>query len=395
LKATNGKEYLDFTSGIAVTSTGHCHPKIVEAVRAQAEKVAHVQYAVALHEPLLNLTDALGTVLPKSLDSIYYGNSGAEAVEAAIRLARMATGRPNIISFMGGYHGRTVASASLTSARATVRSGFSPLMAGAYVAAFPHAARWNMSEDEAVRFALAELDLLFKAISDPRDTAAFIIEPVLGDGGYIPTPVEFIKGLKKRADEHGILLIFDEIQCGVGRTGKYWAQYHYDVTPDILIFAKGIASGYPISGIAAPESLMRKAWPGSQGGTYCGNAVAAAAAIATIEVIANESLVENAALRGSELRSSLDQLVKDHRNMSCNVRGLGLMQGIEFFDADRKANWKLAEEIRAEAENQGLLLLTCGQEGNVIRIVPPLIVSKKELEQGMDIFSSAIQAVLG
>lgn len=393
IHATDGKAYLDFTTGIGVTSTGHCHPRVVEAAREQVGKVIHAQYTTVMHRPLLDLTERLGDVLPARLDSVFYANSGSEAVEAAIRLARMATGRPNIVAFHGGFHGRTVAAASLTTAGSRFRSGFGPMMGGVVIAPFPDAIRYQMSEDDAVRFALQELDLTLRTVSHVDDTAAFIIEPALGDGGYLPTPLGFLEGLRERADRHGIQLIIDEIQAGVGRTGKFWGHQWSAVEPDIMTFAKGIASGFPISGIAAPEETMAKAWPGSQGGTYGGNAVAAAAAIATLEVIEEESLVENSLARGEELRSGLETAAARYPHI-VDVRGNGLMIGIEFADGDNTPRPDLASAVQKAAIDQELLLLTCGLRDNVVRVIPPLTVSASEIETGVERMLAAMAAVL-
>ncbi|MGB3375959.1 MAG: aminotransferase class III-fold pyridoxal phosphate-dependent enzyme, partial [Microbacterium sp.] len=308
ITGTDGERYLDFTTGIGVTSTGHCHPRVVEAAREQVGKIIHAQYTTVMHQPLLQLTEKLGEVLPAGLDSVFYANSGSEGVEASIRLARMATGRPNIIAFHGGFHGRTVAAASLTTAGTRFRSGFAPIMGGVHIAPFPYAFRYGWSVDTAVDFALRELDFVLQTVTPPSETAGFIIEPALGDGGYLPTPPRFLEGLRERADQHGIVLIIDEIQAGVGRTGRFWGHQHSTVTPDVLLTAKGIASGFPISAMAASTALMKQAWPGSQGGTYGGNAVAAAAGVATLDVIRDEDLVENARVRGDELHAGLAAL---------------------------------------------------------------------------------------
>src|SRR5919112_3222994 len=268
IHATDGKKYLDFTTGIGVTSTGHCHPDVVAAAREQVGKIVHAQYTTVMHKPLLELTEKLGEFLPTGLDSVFYATSGSEAVEASIRLARMATGRPNIVVFQGGFHGRTVAAASLTTAGTKFSAGYAPLMAGVHMSSFPYAYRYGWDQASAVDFALKELDYLLKTRTAPNDTAAFLIEPVLGDGGYLPTPPSFMEGLRERADLYGIKLIFDEVQAGVGRTGKFWGHQYSLATPDIIITAKGIASGFPISAIAASTATMAKAWPGSQGGTY-------------------------------------------------------------------------------------------------------------------------------
>ncbi|MBO0850933.1 MAG: aminotransferase class III-fold pyridoxal phosphate-dependent enzyme, partial [Pseudonocardia sp.] len=300
------RRYLDFTAGIGVTSTGHCHPRVVEAAQKQVATLIHGQYTTVMHEPLLALTDRLGEVLPERLDSLFYMNSGSEAVEASVRLARHATGRQGIVSFAGGFHGRSMGAAALTTSGAKIRAGLGPLMPGVSVAPFPYAFRYGWSVPEAVEFCLRELDYLLATASPVADTAAFLVEPVLGEGGYVPTPPEFLAGLRERADRHGILLIVDEVQTGVGRTGKFWGHQHTPgVEPDILITAKGLASGFPLSGIAAPTELMAKAWPGSQGGTYGGNAVACAAALATLDVVRDENLVDNAAEQGRRLADGL------------------------------------------------------------------------------------------
>ena len=387
---TNGEKYLDFTTGIGVTSTGHCHPRVVEAAQKQVGTIIHAQYTTVMHKPLLALTEKLGEYLPAGLDSVFYANSGSEAVEASIRLARMATGRPNIIAFHGGFHGRTVAAASLTTAGLKFRSGFSPLMGGVHIAPFPHAFRYGWDIDTAIDFALQELDYLLTTISAPEETAGFIIEPVLGDGGYIPTPPRFLKGLRERADRFGIVLILDEVQAGVGRTGKFWGHQHSSIHPDIVITAKGLASGFPISAIAASSELMGKAWPGSQGGTYGGNAVAAAAAVATLDVLRDEGLVENARDRGDELQRGLNGLKSDSPLMG-DTRGLGLMQAVEFVTEDGEPNAALAAAVQQVAIAQNLLLLTCGSAGNVIRLVPALNVSSDEIAIGLERFERAVR----
>lgn len=394
IHGTDGRDYLDFTTGIGVTSTGHCHPKVVAAAQQQVGQVIHAQYTTVMHKPLLELIDKLGGVLPSQLDSLFFANSGSEAVEAAVRLARMATGKPNIVVFQGGFHGRTVAAASLTTAGTRFSAGFSPLMGGVQMAPFPYAHRYGMSEEQAVEFALTELDYLFASRVAPNDTAAFLIEPVLGDGGYLPAPDAFLRGLRERADKHGILLIVDEVQAGFGRTGKFWGHEFSGIDPDILITAKGLASGFPISAIAAPTDLMSKAWPGSQGGTYGGNAVAAAAACATIDVIAEENLVENARVRGDQLAEGLARIAEKYPAIT-DVRGRGLMQGIEFGDSDGRSGGQLAGAVQQATTGNGLLTLTCGPLGNVVRLIPALVVSADEIDLGLERFGAAVAEVVG
>ncbi|MEE2569754.1 aminotransferase class III-fold pyridoxal phosphate-dependent enzyme [Pseudarthrobacter sp. J64] len=391
---TDGKDYLDFTTGIGVTSTGHCHPKVVAAAREQVGKIIHAQYTTVMHQPLLELTEKLGEVLPAGLDSVFYANSGSEAVEAAIRLARMATARPNIVVFQGGFHGRTVAAASLTTAGTKFSAGFSPLMSGVHMSAFPYAYRYGWDEGAAVEFALQELDYLLQTRTAPNDTAAFLIEPALGDGGYLPTPPAFMEGLRERADKYGIQLIFDEVQAGVGRTGKFWGHQYSQATPDIIITAKGIASGFPISAIAASTETMSKAWPGSQGGTYGGNAVSAAAGVATLEVVKEEGLVENSRLRGEQLQAGLKE-IQQRFPVIGDVRGRGLMQGIEFTGQDGKPDSATAAAVQQATTDQGLLTLTCGPAGNVVRLIPALVVTPEEISLGLERFEAAVGAVVG
>jgi len=392
IHGVDGRAYLDFTTGIGVTSTGHCHPKVVNAAREQTGKIIHAQYTTVMHRPLLDLTDKLGEVLPRGLDSVFYANSGSEAVEAAVRLARMATGRPNIVVFQGGFHGRTVAAASLTTAGTRFSAGFAPLMAGVHMSAFPYAYRYGWDEEYAVAFALRELDYLLQTRTAPNDTAAFLIEPALGDGGYLPTPPAFLEGLRERATHHGIQLIVDEVQAGVGRMGRFWGHQFSSAEPDILVTAKGIASGFPISAIAASADTMSKAWPGSQGGTYGGNAVSAAAGVATLQVVEEERLVENSRIRGDQLQAGLMRL-RDRFPAIGDVRGLGLMQGIEFTCGDGTPDADTAAAVQRATTEQDLLTLTCGPAGNVVRLIPALVVTEEEIDAGLARFEAALDAV--
>ncbi|HJP75325.1 MAG TPA: aminotransferase class III-fold pyridoxal phosphate-dependent enzyme [Pseudonocardiaceae bacterium] len=388
----SGRRYLDFTAGIGVTSTGHCHPRVVAAAQEQVGKLIHGQYTTVMHRPLLTLAERLGEVLPGSIDSVFFANSGSEAVEAALRLARMATGRPNIVTFQGGFHGRTVAAASLTTSGTKVRTGFGPMMAGVSIAPFPYAYHYGWDEQTATEFALRELDYLFATVTAPDDTAAFLVEPVLGEGGYVPAPAGFLEGLRERADRHGILLVLDEVQTGYGRTGKFWGHQHYDVAPDVIITAKGLASGFPLSAIAASTELMQRARPGSQGGTYGGNAVACAAALATLDVIESEGLVANAAERGAQLIDGARK-VGDNTAAIGDVRGLGLMVASEFTAPDGSPDPATATRAHQAAAERGLLLLTCGPFGNVVRMIPPLIVDAQQIEEGLRIWSETVESV--
>lgn len=385
----NERRYLDFTAGIGVTSTGHCHPRVVDAAQRQVGTLIHGQYTTVMHRPLLDLTERLGDVLPNGMDRVFYLNSGSEAVEASVRLARQATGRDNIVAFHGGFHGRTMGAGALTTSGVKVRAGIGPMMPGVSVSPFPEAYRHGWSEAEATRFALAELDQLFATVTSPKDTAALIVEPVLGEGGYIPAPAAFLSGLRERADAHGILLIFDEVQTGVGRTGTFWGHEHAGVRPDVLITAKGLASGFPLSAIAAPAELMDKAWPGSQGGTYGGNAVAAAAALATLDVVRDEGLVANAAEQGRRLRDGLHKVAAEHSGIG-DVRGRGLMLANEFTTAEGAPDTAAATRAHQAAAEQGLLLLTCGPHGNVVRMIPPLVVGAEQVDEALRLWSAAL-----
>lgn len=388
----DGRRYLDFTAGIGVTSTGHCHPHVVAAAQQQVASLIHGQYTTVMHRPLLELVERLGDVLPAHLDSVFFANSGSEAIEAALRLARQATGRPNIVVFHGGFHGRTVAAATMTTSGTRFSAGFSPLMGGVHIAPFPTAYRYGWSEEEATAFALRELDYLFATVTSPAETAAFVVEPVLGEGGYVPGNTAFFEGLRERADAHGIVLVIDEIQTGFGRTGRFFGHEHFAVRPDIITIAKGLASGFPISGIAASAALMEKAWPGSQGGTYGANAVACAAAVATIEVIEKEGLVANAAARGSELIDGARTVAASDRGIG-DVRGLGLLVGSEFTAADGSPDRARAAAAQQLAATKGLLLLTCGAHMNVVRMIPPLIVSAEQVAEALAIWADVVAEV--
>jgi 4-aminobutyrate aminotransferase len=391
LYGEDGRRHLDFTAGIGVTSTGHCHPRVVEAAQRQVATLIHGQYTTVMHRPLLTLADRLSEVLPPELDTVFFVNSGSEAVESALRLARHATGRPNVVVFHGSFHGRTIGAASMTTSGTKFRAGFAPLMAGVVIAPFPFAYRYGWDERTATEFALRELDYVLATVSAPDETAAFFVEPVLGEGGYVPANSAFLGGLRERADRHGILLVADEIQTGYGRTGRFWGYEHFGVRPDIIVTAKGLASGFPLSGIAAPKALMVKGWTGSQGGTYGGNAVACAAALATLDVIQDEGLVENARSRGAQLQDGLRKVAADNPVIG-DVRGLGLMVGSDFTSKDGQPDTDTAQRAQRAAGERGLLLLTCGAWGNVVRMIPPLIVNAEQVDEAVTIWADAVRA---
>ena len=393
LIAKDGKRYLDFTAGIGVTATGHCHPAVVAAARDQVGKLIHAQYTTVTHQPMLDLAERLVAKMPNGIDSVAFSNSGSEAVEMALRLARHATRRANIIVFNGGFHGRTIGAASLTTSGTKVRTGFHPMMAGVVVAPFPHAWRYGWSEEEATRFCLAELDEIFKTQTAPEDTAAMVIEPVQGEFGYYPANSAFMQGLAERCKKYGILLVCDEIQAGYGRSGSFWSHQHFGITPDIVITAKGLASGFPLSAMAASQTLMAKGLPGSQGGTYGANAVSCAAALATLQVVDSENLVANAAARGQQLWDHLQSLRQQYPLLA-DLRGKGLMLGLEVAESPGKPLPDLAASLTTACEEQGLLLLRCGPDGQIIRWLPPLVVSEAEVEDAVQRFKRALEGVL-
>lgn len=389
-----GNQFLDFTSGIGVTATGHCHPQIVGAVKAQASQLLFGQMNCMLPEVTLRYATALRAKTPSSIETFFFSNSGAEAVEGAIKLARMATGRPNVIAFEGGFHGRTAMTMALTSSKKVYREGFQPLPAGVFFSPFPNSFYYGWSREETVRFCLAQLERLLQTQSSADETAAFIIEPVLGEGGFVPAPAEFLLGLREICDRTGVLLIVDEIQSGFGRSGEMWAHEHCGISPDILTMAKGIASGLPMSAIGASHELMARWVPGAHGGTYGGgSAISMAAALATLEVIEDEQLIENARVIGSKLKQHLEAIVPKYSG-TADVRGHGLMVGVELI-SDGKPDKQTAIRIQADCLKSKLLLLICGTGGNVLRWLPPLNVSEQEIDIACKIFESAMEGRVG
>lgn len=385
LYATDGRKMLDFTCGIGVTNTGHCHPKVVEAIRQQAGLLIHGQVNLVVHKPLLELVDELRTVLPSTLDGFFFSNSGAEAVEGALKLARHATGRPNVIVVQGSFHGRTNATMAMTTSKNSYKIGYQPLMPGVYVTPFPYALRYGWDEEKASQWCLDELELLLMTQLAPQETAAIFIEPIIGEGGYLVPPKTFMKGLRELTQKHGILLVADEVQSGFGRTGKWFGYQHFEIEPDIMTVAKGIASGMPISGVISRLELMSKWIPGSHGGTYGGNAVAAAAAVATIRTIKEEKIIENVVTRGAQLKAGLAHLQEKYPQIA-DVRGLGLMVGTEFRDAHGKPDKKTTKAVQAECLSRQMMLLTAGPWDNTIRWIPPLVVTESQMNEALNIF---------
>lgn len=385
----DGTRYLDFTCGIGVTNTGHCHPKVVRAVQEQAAKLLHGQANIIFHPPLLELAEELRTIVPEELDCFFLSNSGAEAVEGAIKLARHATARPNVIVFQGSFHGRTALTMALTTSKTIYRAGYQPLPAGVFVAPYPYTYRYGWGPEETEVFCLREVEFLLMTQTAPWETAAILVEPVLGEGGYVVPPPGFLKGLRRICDEHSILLIADEVQSGFGRTGKWFAVEHFGVVPDIMVMAKGLASGLPLSGVAARRELMERWVPGSHGGTYGGNAIACAAAVATIRTIREEGLLENARQSGAWLMEQLRALQAEFSIIG-DVRGLGLMIGVEFTAPDGSPATDLAKALGKGCLKRHLLLLTCGPWSNTVRWIPPLTVTREQMEEALTTFKDAL-----
>eukprot|EP01121_Diplochlamys_sp_Union-15-3_P021806 TRINITY_DN9032_c0_g3_i2.p1 TRINITY_DN9032_c0_g3~~TRINITY_DN9032_c0_g3_i2.p1 ORF type:complete len:449 (+),score=60.63 TRINITY_DN9032_c0_g3_i2:65-1411(+) len=390
---TNGKKYLDFTAGIAVTNTGHCHPKVVKAVQEQVSKLIHGQVNIFYHKAMLGLIDKLLPKMPHGLDTFSFHNSGAEAIENAIKVARHYTGKPNVIVFQGGFHGRTIGTLSLTTSKTVYRAGYGPLMSGVFVTPFPYCfqcpvsrANRNFNQDNCCNKHEMELELMLKQQTASSETAAILIEPILGEGGYVVPPPGFLKYLRKFCTENNILLILDEVQSGFYRTGKLFAFEHFGITPDIIVMAKGLGSGFPISAIAVPNSLTKSQIPGSMGGTYSGNAVACAAATATLEVMEDPSFVKNIATQSATLMNGLQEMKEDSSNQIVDVRGLGLMIGIEL----KSSNVGLATKVAKTCLNNGMLVLSTGSY-ETIRFMPPLVVNDKEAKEALSIFKSSLK----
>jgi len=387
-------QYIDFTSGIGVTNTGHSHPKVVEAIQSQATQMIFGQMNIVISPTFLELADKLDEVTPPGIDQFFFSNSGAEAVEASVKLARAATGKRNIIVFQGSFHGRTHQAMAMTTSKYVYRYNYQPLPGGIFVAPFPYSYYYGWDDDQTIDFCLQQLDLLLHSQTAPDETAMIMIEPVLGEGGYVPAPPRFMQELRAVCDENNILLAVDEVQSGFGRTGKFFCIEHAEVEPDIVVMAKGLASGMPISAIGSRSEYMANWKPGTHGGTYGGgNAVAAVAASTTIDVIRGERLVENAAAMGQHLMNGLRDLQAEYPVIG-DVRGYGLMVATEFSTAAGKPDASTTKAVAQECLKRNLLLLTCGSYGNVIRWIPPLVVNEQEIDTALSIFNEALSVAV-
>ncbi|HEY6379671.1 MAG TPA: aminotransferase class III-fold pyridoxal phosphate-dependent enzyme [Candidatus Dormibacteraeota bacterium] len=394
LRTVDGRDVLDFGCGIGVTTLGHQHPAVVGAVMAQADRLWHTS-VTALHPAMIEAAEALVRVTPAGLDRVFWCNSGAEAVEGAIKLARKATGRPDIIAFEGAFHGRTYGALSLTASRERYRAGVGPFLPGVHHVAYPTCvtAPGHVS-GECCASAEREIGRLLNTRVSPGDVAAIVVEPVLGEGGYVVPPPGFLPALRRLCDSHGILLVADEVQTGMARTGRMFAVEHTGVVPDIMTVAKGLGNGLPVAAVVARHEHMDAWHPGDHGTTYGGNAVACAAACAVIETIERDQLCARAERLGALVLERARGWQAEVPALA-DVRGLGLMVGLELRHPDGSAARELVKGTLAAALRRDLLVLSCGVEGNVIRLLPPVTISEADLERGLSILESCLVETCG
>jgi len=385
-----GRRYIDFAGGIGVLNVGHGHPKVMEAVHAQMDRLTHTSFQVVMYESYLRLAERLCALAPgEGPQKAIFFSTGAEAVENAVKIARAHTGRPGVISFHGGFHGRTLLALSLTGSVVPYKQNFGPYATEIYQVPFPYEYRGWSSEK-----ALASLNELFESAIAPQRVAAIIIEPVLGEGGFVPAPAAFLQELRALTEKHGILLIADEIQTGFGRTGKFFAIEHSGVSPDLVTVAKSLAAGFPLSGVVGRAEVMDAPAPGGLGGTYGGNPVACAAGLAVLDVMRDEKLPERAARIGSIVEERMRTWASEH-NLVGDVRVMGAMAGMELV-RDRTTKTPADAEtakILVLAREQGLILLRAGIHHNVIRTLMPLNIPDDQLNDGLDIIGSALAEV--
>jgi 4-aminobutyrate aminotransferase len=389
----SGRKYMDFSSGLAVLNIGHNHPRVLEAIRDQLLRCVHTG-GIYYNETTVAAAEHLVSVTPGELDMLFFSNSGAEAVEGALKLARFVTGRQGIISFTGAFHGRTFGALSVTTSTAKYRKSYHPLLPSVYQVPYPYCFRCAFGCRQGVcglRCLEYLKDFMEREIS-PEEVAAIIFEPVLGEGGYFPAPHDFVKGLRELCTKHGILLIADEVQSGIGRTGKWFAIEHHGIIPDILTTAKGIASGMPLSAVVSTPGLMNKWTSGAHGTTFGGNPVSCAASIATIDVIREEGLLERSYAMGESALGRLSEFADGHPLVG-SVRGYGFMIGIEFVKDNGDPDREACDKVLEYCLKKGLILINCGLERNVIRFIPSLIVSENEMEMGLDILEEGVKSL--
>ncbi|WP_042268331.1 4-aminobutyrate--2-oxoglutarate transaminase [Paraburkholderia heleia] len=386
-----GRRFIDFAAGIAVCNTGHRHPKIVAAIKAQLDRFTHTAYQIVPYESYVSLAEKVAQRAPGSFaKKAAFFTTGAEAVENAVKIARAHTGRPGVIAFAGGFHGRTLMGMALTGKVAPYKLAFGPFPADVYHAPYPNPVHGISTADS-----LKHIEMLFKADIDPKRVAAIIFEPVQGEGGFYQAPADFVRGLRKICDTHGILLIADEVQTGFARTGKLFAMEHYDVTPDLMTIAKSLAGGMPLSGVVGRADVMDAAAPGGLGGTYAGNPLAVASAHAVIEIIEEEKLCERATKLGDKLKARLDAMKADVPQIA-DVRGPGAMNAVEFCKpGTSEADADFTKRVQTAALNRGLLLLVCGVYSNVVRFLFPLTIQDAVFDEALAILEESIKEAVG
>ena len=380
-----GRQYLDFAGGIAVLNTGHRHPKVMDAVKRQLELYTHTCFQVVAYEPYVELCERINALVPGNFaKKTLLVTTGSEALENAVKIARAATGRAGVIAFAGGYHGRTLMTLAMTGKVMPYASGMGLMPGGVFRARFPDALH-GVSEDDAID----SIEQIFKTDAEPRDIAALVVEPVQGEGGFRVASPAFMQRLRALCDLHGIVLIADEVQTGAGRTGTFFAMEQMGVTADLTTFAKSVAGGFPLAGVCGRAELMDAIAPGGLGGTYAGNPVSCAAALAVLEVFEEENLLARARTLGDMLTRRLQQLAENDKRIA-QVRGLGAMVACELFTDDGRPDPELASRLVIRARDRRLLLLSCGQYANVIRILVPLTATDVEVEEGMDIMAACL-----
>jgi 4-aminobutyrate aminotransferase and related aminotransferases len=392
---TDGRAYLDFANGIAVTALGHRHPRVTAAIHGQVDRLIGPISAIGYAAPISELATALAATFPDPLDTVMFLNSGSEAIDGALKLTRRVTGRPGIIAFRGGFHGRTLGATSVTTSNIIYRTGYEPLLPGVHFAPFPVAyPDFDGDEEAASAASLAALESMLGSIIAPSRVGSILIEPVIGEGGYVPAPASFLQGLRTLCDEHGILLIADEVQSGFGRTGKMWAFEHAGIVPDVVCMAKAIANGLPLSAIVSSRELQERWGRGAHGSTYGGNPVACAAGLAVLETIRDEDLIANASVRGTELVAGLGKVAAEDDRIG-DIRGLGLMIGVAFTrdPATGEPDGTLPDALMAACADAGLLVLTCGRQHQVVRWIPPLDVTAAEIAEAVEIFGETLASI--
>jgi 4-aminobutyrate aminotransferase len=392
---TAGRGFLDFACGIATTSLGHHHPAVTAAIKDQADKLLHICNALGYLEPVGQLSAMLADVCPDPLDTVFFCNSGAEAVEAALKLARRVTGRPGLIAFRGAFHGRTFGAASVTSSSINYRLGYEPLLPSVYLTPFPNVYRYFGDDEEAATAgAMAALHTLLGHEIPPASVAAIIIEPIQGEGGFNPAPASFLRQLRALCDQSGILLIADEVQTGIARTGRMWAFEDAGIVPDVVCVAKALANGLPLGAIVSRRELQEAWGIGAHGTTFGGNPVSCAAGVAVLRTVAEQGLVANAAARGEELLAALREVMAEDPRIG-DVRGRGLMVGAELVKdrTTRDPDGETCEAILQACADLGLLVLNCGTHHNVVRFLPPIDVTSEEITRGVDMFRSALRSL--